>query len=202
MSESEKELNDLILKCGRENLRMSGCHISVPAMSGFVDKDNERVKFCIACNDKMPCNCIWEAVRTLQSDVKEHWNLNYQSDENISKRIIKLDSSVASLHSFELSVCKEPHPRILKERIEKLEKSDHDERISDLEKIDGEVRLINLEKAIDRIAEVVKRIHEDDMKSGKKPHKCPVCEGQGGTFCSGTMDESCYPCDGNGIVWG
>jgi len=36
----------------------------------------------------------------------------------------------------------------------------------------------------------------------KKPHKCPVCEGQGGFYISGTMDSECHACEGKGIVWG
>lgn len=36
----------------------------------------------------------------------------------------------------------------------------------------------------------------------KVPHKCPVCNGYGGTIISGTIDEYCHACEGKGIVWG
>jgi hypothetical protein len=39
------------------------------------------------------------------------------------------------------------------------------------------------------------------VQTGAKPHKCPVCDGRGGFFISGTMDEKCNACI-NGIVWG
>lgn len=80
--------------------------------------------------------------------------------------------------------------------------NDHDERIADLEKIEAEIRLLNLEKAVDAIAERVTSIYKNDMKRGKKPHVCPLCEGQGGTMISGTIDEECWICDGERIVWG
>lgn len=47
--------------------------------------------------------------------------------------------------------------------------------------------------------------HED-----KKPHKCPVCEGQGRIFVSDPSKQGvfvldkwqdCPPCEGKGIVW-
>jgi hypothetical protein len=44
-----------------------------------------------------------------------------------------------------------------------------------------------------------------DLDTGyrnKKPHKCPVCDGIGGTKVSGTIDEECHACEGKGIVWG
>ena len=52
---------------------------------------------------------------------------------------------------------------------------------------------------------------EDEMKAGRKPHKCPVCDGCGndkGTTESNPNFEfcmkyaSCNACEGKGIVWG
>lgn len=36
----------------------------------------------------------------------------------------------------------------------------------------------------------------------KKPYKCPLCDGKGGFYISGTMDSVCYLCESKGIVWG
>lgn len=65
---------------------------------------------------------------------------------------------------------------------------------------------------IDENRKVSKRmdVFEDDIhdlqvfKSAKlnQPHKCPVCDGLGGTKISGTIDEECLSCKGRGIVWG
>ncbi len=51
---------------------------------------------------------------------------------------------------------------------------------------------------LNEVEEILNRITQDDMLAGRKPHKCPVCLGSGDT-----EDYShCFPCDGNGIVWG
>jgi len=38
-------------------------------------------------------------------------------------------------------------------------------------------------------------------KNIKTPYKCPICDGKGGFYISGTMDEECSSCE-KGIVWG
>lgn len=48
----------------------------------------------------------------------------------------------------------------------------------------------------------IKHVKLIDMELKKKPHKCPVCDGIGGTKVSGTIDEECHACEGKGIVWG
>ena len=40
-----------------------------------------------------------------------------------------------------------------------------------------------------------------NKKPRKFPHKCPICDGQGGFYISGTMDSKCESCE-KGIVWG
>lgn len=64
-------------------------------------------------------------------------------------------------------------------------------------------------KRLDEISNYISRFEDDihDLqvfKSAKlkTPHKCPVCEGLGGTKISGTIDEECHSCQGKGIVWG
>lgn len=177
---------------------MSGCYPSL--------EDQGNTHFCIGCAKMVEeCICIWGKFRelyaifsTLEQKVDKHWDINYQSDENLSKRIIeaasnnlvsrlahlekkfdnlegleeklkKLESSVASLHSFELSICKEPHPRILKERIEELE------RFQDI-------------------------AHLEYQQRKKTPHKCPVCDGKYIAMFK-DCECACLACD-KGIVWG
>ena len=40
------------------------------------------------------------------------------------------------------------------------------------------------------------------LEASRKPHKCPLCDGQGGFYISGTMDSECSTCEATGIVWG
>ena len=41
---------------------------------------------------------------------------------------------------------------------------------------------------------------------GKRPHKCPICEGTGKVQVAGNttaiLTTACHGCDGKGIVWG
>jgi hypothetical protein len=87
------------------------------------------------------------------------------------------------------------------------------ERISELEKwkeVAIEKNIQDIQRIRD-LEEITKRIHEDDMKSGRTPYKCPVCEGCGndkGIIRQNTDYEfcmqyaSCHSCEGEGIVWG
>lgn len=55
----------------------------------------------------------------------------------------------------------------------------------------------------DEINELYKNIRKlEKLVKDKKPHKCPICDGLGGFYVSGTMDEQCHSCNGKGIVWG
>ncbi len=112
------------------------------------------------------------------------------------------------------------------ERIDKIittipdfKETDHDERIHDLENINAESRLIRLEAynkmdegmtpsdlflRLCQLEEVVQLITEDDMKAGRKPHVCPICNGDGTYRENGIIyfGRSCNVCEGKGIVWG
>ena len=55
--------------------------------------------------------------------------------------------------------------------------------------------------------ECLQRIMEDDMKSGKIPHKCPVCDGDAvkGWYEDNGLTrkiKTCASCEGTGIIWG
>jgi hypothetical protein len=65
-------------------------------------------------------------------------------------------------------------------------------------KVNNNIELGNLER-INAIEECINRITEDDMKSGRQPYKCPICNGLG---TSQTDMETCNGCDDRGIVWG
>jgi hypothetical protein len=66
---------------------MSGYRVE--AMSGFEEKEGERIKFCIACNEKLPCKCIWAAIRQLQADVEGLRDRTFTLDrmETLEKRM-------------------------------------------------------------------------------------------------------------------
>jgi len=61
------------------------------------------------------------------------------------------------------------------------------------------------EKRLGEAEECIKRITEDDMKAGRKPYKCPVCDSEGyvkGISNNIAWGHRCYTCEGKGIVWG
>jgi hypothetical protein len=66
-----------------------------------------------------------------------------------------------------------------------------------------------ISRRVDELEEVIRLLKEDieDLQMFRHaklntPHKCPVCDGKGGFYISGTMDEECNACKGKGIVWG
>lgn len=80
--------------------------------------------------------------------------------------------------------------------IENLEK-----RVKDIEY--RLTHIIALPSEIDmRLEEVERKLDKAFDKFCVKPHRCPVCDGSGGTIIDGVMDENCNGCEGKGIVWG
>ena len=59
---------------------------------------------------------------------------------------------------------------------------------------------------ISKLEEITKRINEDDIKSGKIPYKCPVCQGMGKSNYALLSIPPIYPicpsCEGKGVIWG
>lgn len=110
--------------------------------------------------------------------------------------------------------------QLLEKRIKELEiypplikslnssKDDLQQQINDLHKKfdywfdNGIKRIIKLEQVnkelVDKIAEIANLYYQEK----KKPYKCPICDGLGGTIISGVIDEDCNTCKGKGIVWG
>ena len=99
----------------------------------------------------------------------------------------------------------------LEDRIEKLEKFDS---------YDCEV-ISNLIKRIEKLEETLSNSIKDNLlknieiaRLNERPHKCPVCEGQGKDTNRLVVDEvkkpstinmknpDCHACNGKGIVWG
>ncbi|HWY33269.1 MAG TPA: hypothetical protein VNX68_01405 [Nitrosopumilaceae archaeon] len=81
----------------------------------------------------------------------------------------------------------------LKERIEKLE------GITDFKKLEACIfNGAQTHLSILKCESEIKKLRND----GLKPHRCPLCDGLGGTKISGTIDEECHACEGKGIVWG
>lgn len=169
--------------------------------------------FCMSCEKELKeCGCIWASIRDLQSKVEqyEHWGSVCQLE--IEKRISNLEISVDEML---LSKCK-----MLEDRIEILEK-ENDMRRNTIGCIDSAYNdaFLEIEKWKRSIDKTINMITEDDMKAGKKPYKCPVCDGTGniykGCFHSaqdrffgwkvdqaGMAYKECESCEGKRIVWG
>jgi hypothetical protein len=56
----------------------------------------------------------------------------------------------------------------------------------------------HIDGRLNEVEEILNRITQNDITLGRKPHKCPVCFGNGDT----EDYNHCFPCDGKGIVWG
>ncbi len=76
------------------------------------------------------------------------------------------------------------------------------------------LRLASMDTNLKRLNELTNRITEDDMRCGKTPYKCPVCDGFGKLETPDTIRfdnlmqsksygiSGCHCCEGKGIVWG
>jgi DnaJ-class molecular chaperone len=67
---------------------------------------------------------------------------------------------------------------------------------------DMEIGFAQLREEIRDLGEAVCELQEP--KTGKVPHKCPVCEGTGGVRHPITgliMPMKCHACEGKGILW-
>jgi hypothetical protein len=90
--------------------------------------------------------------------------------------------------------------KVMEERIKNLET-----RLKELEewtrKDEDRVhqQLKDLQESYQGLSAELRHIMENIRK---KPHKCPICDGLGGTKISGTIDEFCTACHGKCIVWG
>ena len=68
--------------------------------------------------------------------------------------------------------------------------------------------MIKLDKKFDDLEQLYLKITERPSPYTNKPHKCPVCDGQGCMNVyvnkeSGLMAlHKCNPCEGKGIIWG
>lgn len=105
--------------------------------------------------------------------------------------IQSLEVRVQALHEFKLHAIEWDKYHIRK--VEALEKE----------------RDLGIER-IKRLEEITNRITEDDMKAGRKPHKCPACDGKGKLIFMNVslltynpaqyQTKICESCEGKGIV--
>lgn len=197
------------------------------------ENENENnLDVCIGCVQSVTdCKCIWglhrEIYRMLSdlfSKVDKHWDLLYQADENLSKRINDtLKESVKMFSDLEKYMIKNhiDHDERI-HNIEKWKKSINDDYVefkmgySTLKEIWIEQNVRNIHERIDVLETEINKSHT------KKPHECPVCDGEGKCRrCRGTGEyftgnspgqtaicEFCHgktlrkPCEGKGIIWG
>lgn len=55
----------------------------------------------------------------------------------------------------------------------------------------------------ERIDEILNLIKEGNMRDGRKPHKCPVCDGYGKILSLIAQESNkCNACEGKGVIWG
>lgn len=62
-----------------------------------------------------------------------------------------------------------------------------------------------------KLEEDIKRITEDNMKVGRKPHRCPICDGEGKLIINNNevllsypiqyKTKNCHVCKGEGVLW-
>ena len=172
---------------------MSGCHV-VPAMSGFEDGAEGRINFCIGCREKLPCKCIWEAIRDLQ----EKYETLVENDKVLESEICRVEENVVEDQDFD-------------DRIVSIEESI--KVIFGVLKPKQEIDLA-IEKMHNRIDELESFKHLRFAKFNLAPHKCPICVGEGKNKNKLVMDQvidptlmsmknpDCHACEGKGVVWG
>jgi len=125
------------------------------------------------------------------------------SDENLAKRISALESSLAATVRIQkqqieiiarLELCVSSHEDYLKQ-IHTIALHDPEKTMAHLRELDN--RLSNLE----RMRDTDYKIYSESIKHilGRKPHKCPVCDGEGTNILASS---TCIACDDMGIVWG
>ncbi len=189
-------------------------------------------------------NCIDKIYNPISLEsLHEHKNRQIDENRKISRRVDELENANNLYKSFFEKIVKLDNENdhhceaitILERKVEKLEELNQkcfDE--NPIDQIDKNFRALEtvctdnlaawnrLDERLCELEEITKRITEDDMKAGRQPHKCPVCEGSGynkpelkivdakitidGIECKAgnkvLWKSICNPCDGTGIVWG
>lgn len=153
----------------------------------------------MGCNADIPdkCQCIWAAVRKSQSDMlciegqmeglHEHIEKLYDM-VNMEDRITASDFlyRLTRLEDRYEGFTKTQHPRLLKERLDKLDKI--------TEELEQKMNVLllghhNLKNLLGSLAET---------RESRRPYKCPACNGR--SFCEEGME--CNACEGSCIIWG
>ncbi len=105
MSHDDAAMYERAIKEGRKketkgkDIRKMNC-LEMPAMTRLdKNKDGSDVEICDRCEDTLKeCICTWSGIRSLQAIISDHWDLNYKSIENISKRVSKVEDDIISLY--------------------------------------------------------------------------------------------------------
>jgi|GEM_PF-4141439 hypothetical protein len=153
----------------------------------FVDNCKEsfqRLEKLIRLNEDGLMKCFeWS-----ENFEKEMTTMRYmqQNLRDACKRIEELEDRITACDTWIKGILTDID-MIKIEDIERLEKYNMEEYSNILE--------------IERILEKHKKWLFRLEKKDKKPNKCPICNGLGGTKINGTIDEECNSCKGTGIVW-
>lgn len=188
-----------------------------------MDQITTQCKCSCKCEDDLTysqSNNILHQLESLMRQVDEHWDLNYKSDNNLSKRISKLDNAIDQVKdelskeiAFIEARMNQPKDCHLTFDVQNLEK-----QIKEISKAlenyrEYKIDIEDLGTDVMYLKQSLKKLNQDsEVHPKKKPHKCPVCDGSGnhddqtprlmvlvhtktGIIC-------CNSCEGKGIVWG
>jgi DnaJ-class molecular chaperone len=142
-----------------------------------------------------PYNCqCWCHKLPLSSPPEEHLcstsiDMMNCDDKNVSPLVDKIQQLELILNNF----ITRTNPQMESLFCHKVYQIDENRKISK--------RVDKLEKSISSWEEEFYFLKDKLRNHGSVPHKCPVCDGQGGTVITDTVDEECKACEGKGIVW-
>lgn len=154
---------------------MSGCHSNIKCSCTCHSTLYGHPEYCTLCE------CNWENMVNGIEIASEKYNRHLWISRNteILKRIEKLET----------------HKNY---QIDENRKSSR--RVDEIEERNKEY-LNKLAELSVKINKIRSECHVAFEIKNEKPHKCPVCEGDGGTIISGIIDELCRACEGTGILW-
>jgi hypothetical protein len=168
-----------------------------------VEEEKERPKFCIACNQILPCKCMWNELREIRT-----------TQSILMNRVTALELKAAHNMAPEVQHVVNNGLKAEQQRIDKLEST-----VSILERYTKTIGMLcdhknyqidenkKISRRVDELEKVFicfKQDFETSMEymKAKHPHKCPICDGMRKFKVFGKdIEADCPACEGKGIVW-
>lgn len=139
-----------------------------------------------------------EDLRKRIDDHEEGLMIHKSSLMNLIKRIKTIEDFIGQNYATDINK--------INERISIVEKY-CDKDLADWSELDD--KIINALDRIDSLENVYNKwlLHDVNQVINRKPHKCPVCSGQGcydveNLSSSLRVNLECHCCEGKGILWG